>query len=250
LLRRMSPWIRYGIRHARLITIKKLTAPAFGFMAFPLGYALNLQGLVLVIGATLGPVAVVSFSTLRTMSRLNSQLIGIIKNTLWPELSRAFGEGKISLARRLHRHACQAALALSIVGGTFLWIFGPFLYRFWLRQNVGFDAACFHVLLVVVVTSSLWDTSSVIPVSVNAHTRIAIMYSMAAALSLVLAWILAPRLGTTGVAIALLVTDGWMTYLVLRTSLNLVKDDFRNFVAALFTFPQLRRPALQAISEP
>src|SRR6202158_3286586 len=169
LLRQLSPWIRYGIRHARLTTIKQLAAPAFGFMALPVGYALNLQGLILVIGATLGPVAVVSFSTLRTLTRLNSQLIGVIKNALWPELSRAFGAGNISLARRLHRHACQAALGLSILGGLLLWMCGPLIYRLWIRPGVAFGATCIPALLLVVVTNSLWDTSSVVPMYINVH---------------------------------------------------------------------------------
>jgi O-antigen/teichoic acid export membrane protein len=246
LLRKMSPWIHYGIRYARLATIKQLAAPAFGFMAFPVGYALNLQGLILVVGARLGPVAVVSFSTLRTLSRLSFQVIGVIKTPLWPELSRAFGEGKIALARRLHRHACQAALGLSILGGSLLWIIGPFVYRLWIRHGVSFDASCFHVLLLVVVTNSLWDTSSVIPMSINAHCRIALAYSAAAMVSLGLAWMLVTPLGAVGAAVALFATDGWMTWLVLRTSLRHVQDDLRKFVAAMFSVPQFRRPTLQA----
>jgi O-antigen/teichoic acid export membrane protein len=249
LLRKMSPWIHYGIRYARLTTIRQLAAPAFGFMALPVGYALNLQGLILVVGARLGPVAVVSFATLRTLSRLSSQLIGVIKFPLWPELSRAFGEGNIALARRLHRHACQAALGLSIFGGSSLWIFGPLVYRLWIRNGVSFDARCFHVLLFVVVTNSLWDTSSVIPISINAHCRIALTYSAAAMLSLGLAWMLVTPFGTVGAAIALFATDGWMTWLVLRTSLRHVQDGFRKFVAAMFTVPQFRRPTLQAAPE-
>lgn len=241
LLRRLSPWIRYGISHARLKTIRQLAAPAFGFMALPVGYALNLQGIVLVIGARLGPIAVVSFSTLRTLCRVNSQLIGLIKRALWPELSKAFGEGNIPLARRLHRHACQASLGLSVVGGLLLWVFGPHIYRFWIRGNVSFDATCFGVLLLVVVTNSFWDTSSIIPMSINAHCRIAIMYMVAATVSLGLAWILVRPLGITGAAIALFATDGWMTGLVLRTSLDYVQDSLKNFLAALFAAPRFRQ---------
>jgi O-antigen/teichoic acid export membrane protein len=249
LLRKMSPWIRYGIRYARLTTIRQLAAPAIGFMALPVGYTLNLQGLILLLGARLGPVAVVSFSTLRTLSRLSSQLIGVIKNPLWPELSRAFGEGNIALARRLHRHACQAALGLSILGGSLLWIFGPFVYKLWIRHGVSFDARCFHVLLFVVVTNSLWDISFIIAISINAHSRIALTYPAVAMLSLALAWMLVTPLGTVGAAIALFATDGWMTWLVLRTSLRHVQDDFKNFVAAMFTLPHIRRPTLQAAPE-
>jgi O-antigen/teichoic acid export membrane protein len=249
LLHKKSPWLSVGFSSAKWSRVKGLAAPAFGFMAFPVGYALSFQGLMLVVGARLGPVAVVSFSTLRTLSRLSYQAIGVIKLPLWPELSRAFGEGNIALARRLHRHVCQAALGLSVVGGSLLWIFGPFVYRLWIRHGVSFDARCFHVLLLVVVTNSLWDTSSVIPMSVNGHSRIALTYSIAAMLSLGVAWMIVPSLGTVGAAVALLATDGWMTCLVLRTALRHVDDNFKNFVTAMFTVPQLRRPTLQAAPE-
>jgi O-antigen/teichoic acid export membrane protein len=242
LLRRKSPWIRYGLRHVRLYAVKQLAAPAFGFMAFPVGCACSLQGLTVVIGALLGPIAVVSFSTLRTLSRLNLQLVKIVKNALWPELSRAFGAGDISLARRLHRHACQASLGLSVMGGLLLWIFGPFIYRIWIRHDVAFDATCFHILLLVVVTNSLWDTSAVIPMSINGHCRIAVNYAVAAIVSLGLAWVLIPHFGTVGAAVALLATDAWMTGLVLRTTLRQVHDSSREFLSSLGAIPVLRQP--------
>jgi O-antigen/teichoic acid export membrane protein len=245
LLRHLSPWIHYGIRHARLKTMRQMAAPAFGFMALPLGNALSLQGLMLVVGTRLGPIAVVSFSTLRTLSRLTYQLIGVIKNACWPELSKAFGEGNISLARRLHRRACQASLGLSISGGIFLWVIGPFVYRLWIRQNVSFNATCFHVLLLVAVTNSFWDTSSVIPMSINAHCRISLFYSVVATLTLALAWLFIPFGGIAGAALALLLADGWMLGFVLSTALRQVHDSLKEFVVALAVTRlwQVLRPA-------
>lgn len=238
-LRRLSPWISYGFRYANLTTVREMLAPAFGFMALPMGTALSQQGLLLVIGAKLGPLSVVSFSTLRTLSRLTYQLIAVIKNALWPELSRAFGGGKIALARRLHRRACQAALGISLCGGILLWISGPFIYHLWIRDKVSFDGNCFHILLLVVITTSLWDMSSVIPMSINGHCRIAATYAVAAGLSLGLAWILIPRLGTIGAAIALLFVDGWMTAVVVRTALRHVEDTLRTFVPAILVLPRI-----------
>jgi len=244
LLCHLSPWIHFGIRHASKRTIKRLVAPAAGFMAFPVGYALSLQGLTILIGTTLGPVAVVSFSTLRTLSRLILQVTSVVKNALWPELSRAFGEGNVFLARKLNRIAWQACLVISVLGGMCLWVMGPYIYRLWLRQDVNFDATCFHVLLVVVVVNSLWDVGAVIPMSVNGHFRVALLYSGAALVSLGFAWMLLPNLGTVGAAIALVVMDGVMTLYVLRTALECTKDTLKNFVASLLTVPSFRR-ALQ-----
>ena len=248
-LRRLSPWIAFGIRHARLSRIKRMAAPAMGFIAFPLGYALTLQGFTIVIGAMLGPLAVVSFSTLRTLSRMILQVMTVIKHALWPELSRAFGEGNVGLARLLHRQAWRATLGLSLLGAVFLWIFGPFIYALWLRQGVAFDAACFHVLLAVVVVNSLWEASSVIPMSINGHFRIAVLYAATALVSLGLARVLIPSLGTVGAALALLAADGFMSVVVMRSALAHTEDRWKKFAGALFAMPSFRQmlpPAREA----
>jgi O-antigen/teichoic acid export membrane protein len=202
-------------------------------MAFPAGQALSFQGFTILIGAMLGPIAVVSFSTLRTLSRLSVQVLGMIANTLWPELSRAFGEGDVDLARRLHRLAWQASLGLALPGGAMLWILGPFIYRVWIHHNVNFNASCFHVLLLVAIASSLWTVSSVILMSNNGHSRIAVAYVAATAVSLGLASLLIPALATTGAAIALLLTEVWMTWIVLDKALQHSQDSLKTFFSAI-----------------
>jgi predicted membrane-bound spermidine synthase len=77
--------------------------------------------------------------------------------------------------------------------------------------------------------------------SVNGHFRIALLYSGAAFVSLGLARVLLPGLGTIGAAIALVVMDGVMTLYVLRTALECTKDTLKNFVASLLTVPSFRR---------
>jgi len=246
LLRHKSPWLRFGIRHARLQTVKQMAAPALGFMAMPMGDALTLQGFTVVIGASLGPVAVVVFSTSRTLSRISLQLMIAVTHTLWPELSAAFGAGKISLARRLHRHAIQAALGLSVLGGLLLWVTGPFLYHIWIRKAVTFDAACFHILLFAAIANSLWYTSSVVPMSTNAHHRIAFAYLAGTSISLGLAYVLIHPLGIVGAAVALLLVQASMSWLVLQTALRQVQDTLREFIVAMFTLAPLGRAWRQA----
>ncbi len=70
-----SPWLNYGWRHARLGSVRRLLSPAVAFLAFPAGNALSIQGMVLVIGISLGPVAVATFSTMRTLTRFAFQII-------------------------------------------------------------------------------------------------------------------------------------------------------------------------------
>ena len=85
------PWISAGITHASWRRIREATRPALAFMAFPAGNALSIQGMTILIGLMLGPVAVATFNPMRTLSRFAYQILDSIKAAVWPELSAAYG---------------------------------------------------------------------------------------------------------------------------------------------------------------
>jgi len=235
-----SPWIRHGTGHANYASIRRLAAPAFAFMAFPIGNAVSLQGLTLVIGIVLGPVAVVAFSTIRTLSRVGFQVLGVMARTIWPELSTAFGAGQIALARNLHRRACQIALILSLSCTGALAVAGPFVYGSWTRHAVSFDSLTFNLLLLVILANSFWYTSSVVPMAANQHEKIAVAYMIATVLSLGFAWALMKKFGIAGAATALLCIDAVMVWLVLRVALRQLFDTPGEFATSMLSVPELR----------
>jgi O-antigen/teichoic acid export membrane protein len=234
LLRHKSPWLELGVRHARLLRIRELVAPALGFIAFPMAQSLCVQGFTILVGVALGPLAVVSFSTLRTLTRFNFQVLNVIGVGVWPELSSAFGAGKLALARTLHRHAVRAALVLSMVCGLALSAAGPYIYRIWIHGSVQFDAPCFYVLLLVTLANSTWYVSSVVPMAANSHHRMAFLYLALTLASLCCAWSLVHRYGTLGAALALLLIDLGMLWVVLRAALDQLQDTTADFARAIF----------------
>ncbi len=236
LLRRTSPWLSFGLRYARRARIRQLAAPALGFMALPLGNAVSIQGFTLLIGFMSGPIAVTAFSTLRTLSRLNSQLTTVLGWAVWPELSVAFGAGDLSLARILHRRVYQVGVGLSLLTGIFLWFAGPVIYGFWIRNAVTFDSTCFHVLLVITLANSLWFTSSVVPMSTNAHHRLTLTLLALAMGSLAVGWVLIPSMGIVGAAWALLPVDVLMIFIVLPASLRQLHESYAEFISGIFSF--------------
>jgi len=119
------PWISYGWSHASFKEIKRLTRPSLAFMGFPLGNALNIQGSQLAVNYALGNDSVAIWITARTVSRLALQVVEMVKNTVWPELSIAFGAGNMELVRTLHRRACQIALFVSLSVVVVVATFGP-----------------------------------------------------------------------------------------------------------------------------
>jgi len=238
-LRRKSPWLHYGFSNSRLNVIRRLFGPAVAYMAFPAGNAFILQGMTIVVGAALGPIAVVMFSTVRTLTRFAYQIVDVITNSVWTELAVAFGKGNRSLAKNIHRCACQASLGLSIAAILFLSLFGVRIYGYWTHYKVLMDINLFHLLLIEVLANAFWFTSSVVPIACNRHARQAVVYLFATALSLPLAYVLMSWIGLLGAGIALLIVDLCMIGYVLSHSLELLNDNLGEFTRALLRAPTL-----------
>lgn len=241
-VRFLSPWLTYGWRHADLPTLKQIMAPALTFMGFPIGHALSLQGMIMVVGIVFNPAAVVLFSTSRTLTRFVWQVLNAITNTIWVELSTAFGTNEIALARSLHRRACQAAMWLAVASSAALFVAGPLIFRLWTRGKVPFDPTLFGLLLLVVVANSFWSTSYVVLLAVNRHQRLAIVYVAATGLSLAIALLLTRLMGLHGTALSLLVIDVFMSAYVVTRSLALVQDTLPAFIRFVLIPPFLKPP--------
>jgi O-antigen/teichoic acid export membrane protein len=243
MVRRDIPWIRYGWSHARLAEVRRLAAPAFAFMAFPIGNAFNLQGTLLAVGYALGPTSVVVFGTARTVSRVALQMVQMVNSTFWPEMSSAFGANDIPLIRSLHRRACQMALLMAVAVIAAMTAFGPWFLHRWTGGHVPPSRPLLSVLLLVVVFYSLWATSSTLVAAINKHQKLAAWYLAGTSITVVLTYLLARRYGLYGAAASLLVSELVMNLYVLPESLRLSHDNFPAFFASLFEYPASLRPA-------
>lgn len=245
LLKRVSPWLQLGLKHADAGTIRRMLKPSLGFIAMPLASAANVQGSLLVVGAVLGPIAVTVFSTARTLTRVGVQITNTLANGTWPELSMAFGAGNLTLARKLHRHAYQASLILAILCAASLWLFGPPFYHAWVRRAVALDLSCFHALLLVSIATSFWFPSAMVQMSTNRHSSLASIYLATTLVSCVLGYFLTRRLGLFGAAVTPLLIDIVMCSIVVPRSLQQMKDTPRDFLRFVFgSTPYFVRPLL------
>jgi O-antigen/teichoic acid export membrane protein len=248
-MRHRSPWITWGVKHANRASIRQMARPACAFMAFPLGNALSIQGMLVVVGVVLGPLAVTVFSTTRTLTRVGFLILETIKQSIWPEMSAAFGAKNWAYARKLHGKACQVSVLLCAAAVLFLAIFGPRIYVVWTHGSVKFEPTLFYVLLAVIIADSLWSASSVTSLACNAHQRIAAAYLGGTIASLALAYISMSRFGLVGPALALLAIDVPMTRYVLRSSLAILRETPRGFLNELCTTPNLLGLAVQVMGK-
>jgi O-antigen/teichoic acid export membrane protein len=242
MVKRDIPWISYGWKYSSLKEIKRLTRPSLAFMGFPLGNALNIQGSQMAVNYALGAHAVAVFGTARTVSRLALQAVEMVKNTVWPELSIAFGAGNMEVVRTLHRRACQIALLMSLSVVVIVATLGPTFLHKWTLGKVPSSPGLVGLLLVVVVFYSLWSTSSTLVAAINLHERLAMVYSFATGITVVVTYFAARKYGLFGAAGSLLLSELIMDAYVLPASLKISGDTWGGFMGAMLHYPQSLRP--------
>jgi len=176
---------------------------------------------------------------MRTLTRFGFQIMEAVKSSVWPELSAAYGKQNWSLARRLHRLACQASLWSSLGVTLFLFFAGRRILELWTHGRIIMDVGAFHWLLLVIVANSFWYTSSVVTIASNTHERVAAFYLAGTASSLILARLLMPGLGISGAAMALLAIDIIVGWYVIHQSLRTLSEGARDFGASMFRMPEL-----------
>jgi O-antigen/teichoic acid export membrane protein len=243
-VRKDMPWIEFGWKHAHFSEIRRLASPAFAFMGFPIGIALNLQGTLIAVGYALGPVDVAIFASARTVSRVALQMVQMVNTTFWPELSLAYGAKNVALTRTLHRRACQLALIIALFVVACMMTAGPYFLHHWTGGHVPPSRPLLAILLLVVVVYSLWSTSSTLMVSTNQHQRMAAIYLAATSLTCVACFFLARWEGLYGAAAALLISELAMNFYVLPASLRIAHDTFPAFMASMVHYPPSLRPGV------
>lgn len=241
LLRVQIPWLHFGTRHATMTDIRRLFWPAISFMSFPATTLMSLQGILLVVGHVFGPVGVVTFSTARTISRTVNQALQVVNISVWPEVSAAFGAGKLLLVRKLHRTSCQLSIIVCLGTTLIAAVFGNHIWKVWTVGKVPTDPVLLNLLLIQMLIGAFWFTSSVVPAATNNHQGIARVMLAAAALSLLLSYPLmnVNSLGLRGAAIALIIGDALTAPYVLHTSLVLVQESLSDFCKSLLEVPAL-----------
>lgn len=236
------PWISYGWSHASFSEIKRLTRPSLAFMGFPLGNAFNIQGSQLAVNYALGSEMVAVWIAARTVSRLALQVVEMVKNTVWPELSIAFGAGNMEVVRTLHRKAVQIAMFVSLSVVVLVAAFGPTFLHKWTLGKVPSSPWLVGLLLVVVVFYSLWSTSSALVAAINLHERLATVYTFATGITVVVTYFAARRYGLYGAAASLLLSEIIMDAYVLPSSLRIAHDSWGDFLKAMLHYPNSLRP--------
>jgi O-antigen/teichoic acid export membrane protein len=242
--RRSSSWLRYGFAHASLSELRRIAAPAFASLAFPLGNALNIQGIRLVVGLALGPAAVAVFAPMRTMTNLALQPRAVINRLIEPELARAFGAENTFLFRRLFGKSCQLSLwscllaALAVCGCSY------WLFPVWTDGKVAFHLPVFLLLVAGALVNASWYTALMVLYATNRHVLIALFYTLIyGAVAICIGYLGAASMGLGGACFGLLLVEAVMAVIVIRSSLQMTQMKISSWVRTTF------RPPIEIIGQ-
>jgi O-antigen/teichoic acid export membrane protein len=239
-LRHATPWLCYGLANASMAEIRRLAAPAFASLAFPLGNALNIQGMRLVVGMVLGPAAVAAFAALRTLTNFATQPRLIVNRLIEPELGVAFGADNQALFNRLFLRGCQVALWAGIAVALALLLAGPRVWPIWTQGQVALSWPLFLILLAAALVNSLWYTALMVPYATNRHGRIALIYAgVYGGGALALSYLGASTSGLAGAGAGLLVVEIGMACYVLPTALKMAGQHWGAWLSITLQPPTL-----------
>lgn len=243
LLRRAIPVLSFGWDRARAATLKRLAKPAMASLGFPLGNALNIQGVIIVVGVLFSPAAVVLFGTLRTLTRFGTLLVTSLCLNVAPEISTAHGAGNRARVRKLHDHVCQAALWTATGIAIGLVLFGKPLLRLWTIDTVALQWSVFVPLLAIMVINGVSLASMMLVYATNRHTRVAMIYVLVNGAVLGVAYLLGPWAGIAGIAVFLLIAETLLAGFIISQSLRLLDETPAQFVAMIIRppIPMIRR---------
>lgn len=247
-MNRRAPWLSFGRPRGRPQVLRRLTTPALASAALPSGVALNIQGMVVIVGLLVGPASAAIFATVRTMSRVVLQVLRSISMVTGPEFSRAYGEADHDLLRQIHRRGCRLALWATIPIAVTLALFGGEILSVWTSGRIESGGLLLLLFLAATSIDSLWYTSAAVLYSTNQHQRVAVIFFSASVLVLPVAWGLLEIADLEGAAAALLLLETVMLVVVLRESIPAAYDRFMPWLRSTARPPG--PSAVRALVEP
>ncbi len=213
---------------------KNIVTKGFGFFLFPVWQVIYFQGTTLVVRLVLGPGAVALFNTIRTVTRSVNQMFDIVNASVFPEIQYEIGAGNMKKARKILRMALGLVFFMGLLGTTFLYFFGPWLYELWTKNTLSPPPLMWNIFIFGILFNALWDTVAMVFRAVNKPYELAISGVVISIISVMLSFILSKTHGLTGAALGTITLDILMVFYVLPRGCKLIGQPLSSFIAEIY----------------
>lgn len=173
-----------SLRHADAGLLRRLLGPSMGSVAYTLAQLVSVQGMIVAVGSTLGPQAVVIFSATRTFSRIGRMAASVANIAIEPIFAlvssgaqqQRFGD----LQRQMVRHSVVAA-AIYFVGAMLV---GPLFIPWWTHGVVRADLLLLFCLILTTALEIIWMAIQTPLIATNRHLAFSILFMLASIVTL------------------------------------------------------------------
>jgi O-antigen/teichoic acid export membrane protein len=189
-----SPW------HRNREPMRPFVITGLEYMLFPLGEAMLLQGMTLLVGVFTTPVVVAAFATHRTLSRITAQVLHVAVNPVRAEAGLMQGEANRHELARVVIGTSRLTLWASLILVGILLAFGGWIFATWTHGHVSFDSGLLAVLACATVIEGVWRVPSSVRLGTNRHRPLATGFLFSSLLGLACAAVLVLPAGIVGMA--------------------------------------------------
>ena len=183
------------------------------FMGITAAHAVSMQGSVLVIQTLLGPVAVASFSIIRTLVNVIYQFRTILYYTFVPEITAWDAKHQLANLQQAYRSLQKISLLIASFCAIVLFFEVPQILQWWVGDSIAYHANLVNAFLVLLVLQSSRMTSQTFATATNHPKPAALSLFASSVLGLMLGTWLILHVGVEGMVIGLLLGEmsvaGW-----------------------------------------
>lgn len=191
-VRSVAPWASWKFVIPRSQMAKGLLKPTIGSIALPLGNAFVNQGVVLAVNAAFGPVAVVIFTSVRTMVNVLRQLTGAVTNSALPSLTQLLSRNDTVGARRAIKGSAALVSATLLTGGIGLVVLGSWVLELWTHGKVSAPSGLIVAFMLQASIESAWVVLSLWFVAENRHFGYSIVFLLSSVLVVFILFVVPP----------------------------------------------------------
>jgi O-antigen/teichoic acid export membrane protein len=240
-VRRKCPRVEFGITRASWAQAKSIFIDGLPLLSGQAAVALSLQGYPLIINRALGASFVVTFVTIRTVSRMVLLFINVVSFSSAPELSRSYGRKDWLVYVRLLKIMLTCALCGGAVTLLVLTIGGPWIIGKWTSGKIVVAQLPMFLFAVSIALQGLWAIGGVVLVASNMHHLFNYTYLGITLGGLFLASQITPLAGFNTIPATMVLQDS----LLILTAILLCQSKLNHIslkdLGAVFTFGFYRK---------
>ncbi len=209
-------------------------APGLVFLMIPFAEVITLQGSILIIGSSLGAIAVVTFSVHRTLANLVRRITSAVYMAIKPEIAADEERGNYGKIQLIHNLLVKIVFLVSVSATVFLFFMGEDIIRVWTGGKIEFQPILWLIFLISVPITTLWRFSSIFQIATNKYTGLAIVRIISAFIGLILAFVFIKFWGIVGVLLGFILVEILLnSWFIPYKTLKLIKGSLKKFLSTL-----------------